>query len=599
MKLRKNHHQIQTSHFKKLHQKYIVNSILIIKITGSLMESSIKETNEKLENPLGSWSDLKPQFRRQIQALFKKQFLIKIRHVASIVEVVIALLLCFIMYPVYILAKTDYDALPDPPISEVSSFPSNLFIFLAMFQDSTVCAMPNNDKMKTLLSMTPYLPILMNGGNFSGVVLPKREIHYYDSISDMEDEIYQSDSNGMAIVWENCNDDDALSNPRFEVLHQSSGYSPESDTFMELKHATAMLALASKGIDPSTSPLISSSYYTLEGGIPTQKNASMTFYSQQFSRPKLTSRFSQVSLCLGLLACMPVVLASMPDMKTVLGEKDSHVAALAFLMGMSETAYWFVNFITPFILCLICYIFSSAIYCFWFALKGTDFTLMLVVSIIFIIAQLWFQFFIATFIKKGSSGRAMTVVMIVFILFFSYLHAFLTLDEDNSSSVLRHIFCIVPFSAYELFMMQDYITCVDGVAPFKWNNLKSKSYTCPPWIPIMWLCIDIVAYFLLFLLFNATNPRDFGTALIKWSEFFHKAAWKRIFSGNSSLKVAPKTEEFMEVKGLSKTFHGTKDVKALDGIDFDIKTGEVIVMIGPNGAGKSTRINTIAGAVEP
>ena len=310
-------------------------------------------------------------------------------------------------------------------------------------------------------------------------------------------------------------------------------------------------------------------------------------------------RFTQVSLVLSLLVSLPVVLASMPDMETVLAEKDSHVAALMMLMGMSETAYWFVNFITPFVLCAICYIFSSLIYSYWFGLKGSDFTLLLVTSIFFVISQIWFQYFISTFIKKGSSGRAMTVVMIVFIIFVSYLHVFLTLDQENSSDALKHVLCILPFSAYELFMMQGYMTCVEGIAPLKWDDLNDKAYICAPWIPLVWLVIDIVLYFILFLIFNATNSRPFGTPIIKWSEVCQKEAWKRVCSRGSSLKVVSDSEMFMEVRDLSKIYHGTKDVTAIKDVEFQIKTGEVIVMIGPNGAGKSTLINMIAGAVEP
>lgn len=40
-------------------------------------------------------------------------------------------------------------------------------------------------------------------------------------------------------------------------------------------------------------------------------------------------------------------------------------------------------------------------------------------------------------------------------------------------------------------------------------------------------------------------------------------------------------------------------VQALDGMDFDLRRGEVHVIFGENGAGKSTLINVIAGAIQP
>jgi ABC-2 type transport system ATP-binding protein len=39
--------------------------------------------------------------------------------------------------------------------------------------------------------------------------------------------------------------------------------------------------------------------------------------------------------------------------------------------------------------------------------------------------------------------------------------------------------------------------------------------------------------------------------------------------------------------------YGAKVV--LDGIDFDIRTGEVVALLGPNGAGKTTTIEILEG----
>jgi ABC-2 type transport system ATP-binding protein len=39
--------------------------------------------------------------------------------------------------------------------------------------------------------------------------------------------------------------------------------------------------------------------------------------------------------------------------------------------------------------------------------------------------------------------------------------------------------------------------------------------------------------------------------------------------------------------------YGTHDV--LDGIDFEIRTGEVVALLGPNGAGKTTTIEILEG----
>ena len=52
------------------------------------------------------------------------------------------------------------------------------------------------------------------------------------------------------------------------------------------------------------------------------------------------------------------------------------------------------------------------------------------------------------------------------------------------------------------------------------------------------------------------------------------------------------SDNIIEVRGLKKHYLGGK-VKALDGIDCEIKKGEVVVVIGPSGSGKSTFLRSL------
>jgi ABC-2 type transport system ATP-binding protein len=52
----------------------------------------------------------------------------------------------------------------------------------------------------------------------------------------------------------------------------------------------------------------------------------------------------------------------------------------------------------------------------------------------------------------------------------------------------------------------------------------------------------------------------------------------------------------IEVKGLVKTY-GTK--RAVDGISFTVRRGEILGFLGPNGAGKSTTMKMITGFLRP
>lgn len=60
--------------------------------------------------------------------------------------------------------------------------------------------------------------------------------------------------------------------------------------------------------------------------------------------------------------------------------------------------------------------------------------------------------------------------------------------------------------------------------------------------------------------------------------------------------VSAETVNALEVRGLAKSFGG---VKAVGGVDFDVKRGELLALIGPNGAGKTTCFNMLNGQLRP
>ncbi|MFW9998481.1 MAG: ABC transporter ATP-binding protein [Candidatus Hodarchaeota archaeon] len=64
----------------------------------------------------------------------------------------------------------------------------------------------------------------------------------------------------------------------------------------------------------------------------------------------------------------------------------------------------------------------------------------------------------------------------------------------------------------------------------------------------------------------------------------------------------PNSEISIEVRDLKKHFEGKKDyddVKAVDGISFKVKSGELFGFLGPNGAGKTTTIQILIGLLKP
>ena len=55
-------------------------------------------------------------------------------------------------------------------------------------------------------------------------------------------------------------------------------------------------------------------------------------------------------------------------------------------------------------------------------------------------------------------------------------------------------------------------------------------------------------------------------------------------------------EPVIKVRNLQKSFG---EVKAVDGLDFEIYRNEIFGLLGPNGAGKTTTISMICGLLQP
>ncbi|MEV5972432.1 sugar ABC transporter ATP-binding protein [Streptomyces sp. NPDC051921] len=60
--------------------------------------------------------------------------------------------------------------------------------------------------------------------------------------------------------------------------------------------------------------------------------------------------------------------------------------------------------------------------------------------------------------------------------------------------------------------------------------------------------------------------------------------------------MPPEQPALLTMSGITKSFPG---VRALDGVDLDVRPGEVHCLLGQNGAGKSTLIKVLAGAHQP
>lgn len=59
--------------------------------------------------------------------------------------------------------------------------------------------------------------------------------------------------------------------------------------------------------------------------------------------------------------------------------------------------------------------------------------------------------------------------------------------------------------------------------------------------------------------------------------------------------IASKDDVIIQARGLKRYYRrGSETVKALDGVDLDIRVGEMISILGPSGSGKTTLVNLLS-----
>jgi NitT/TauT family transport system ATP-binding protein len=68
-------------------------------------------------------------------------------------------------------------------------------------------------------------------------------------------------------------------------------------------------------------------------------------------------------------------------------------------------------------------------------------------------------------------------------------------------------------------------------------------------------------------------------------------------SADAGADNAPQDAPLVSLAGVGKVFDN--GVRALDGLDLDVRAGETLTLLGPSGCGKSTALRLIAGLAEP
>jgi hypothetical protein len=216
------------------------------------------------------------------------------------------------MVPAYYFTRISHPAIPDPPVIYPSLIPTDLIIFLGEAPDPLWVVAPDTSLTHSMFdpiydSIQSLLSQMSLDINFT--------LEYASDDNNIRDRLYAAQDNGIGIYWRNANDTQtAFTSPDIHLFRQTFFGSPDLDMFELIRR---MFALETGHIlDLLTLNLSRQDYPSTDRQEYLGNHALIAFF-----------------------CVLPVILGTMPDFQTVLDEKDTKVASLAFLMGCSEGAY--------------------------------------------------------------------------------------------------------------------------------------------------------------------------------------------------------------------------------------------------------------------
>ena len=239
----------------------------------------------------------------------------------------------------------------------------------------------------------------------------------------------------------------------------------------------------------------------------------------------------------------------------------------------------------PFIFCIIGSFLVS-----FLTIKGTNFlypffffTIGLINLILFI---LWMMQLV-----RGKGSLAF-VSLVALLSTYGIMGALMYIPNFDHKAVIG-LSCFIP--TVSTFAAFDHVLKMNSMYSHVDLRLFTYSYNEYSFAKLTGLSLVCTLFHsIIYAVLALCKERWHGRAPLGWKHLFSIGKWKRLFD-NSPLST-DSTEVAINISSVDKTFHGEKDVHALNNFDLKIKQGEIIILIGPNGCGKTTLISAITAA---
>jgi hypothetical protein len=225
----------------------------------------------------------------------------------------------FLLYPIDYISTNFYEEDRNPEINYAEPLDMELLTYWLYSNESRFAVMPRNSQTIELTETFRQYYLTMTS----------IEPEYATSLDELTAITDGTERNGLGIWWQNSDQPDAFTSPQFEVYCQTLLKCPDTAVFRWLRAYVSRQAWAASPTDARRVALVS-------------LNSSFQLW------PRLKGSIQyDLQYVYSFFVVIPIIISAMPDFGSIMDEKDSRVAAFAFLNGCPESAYWIVMFVTP------------------------------------------------------------------------------------------------------------------------------------------------------------------------------------------------------------------------------------------------------------
>ncbi|EAY19778.1 ABC transporter family protein [Trichomonas vaginalis G3] len=297
------------------------------------------------------------------------------------------------------------------------------------------------------------------------------------------------------------------------------------------------------------------------------------FHHKQYAGKVIDYKFTADNI-IATYMMLPIISLLGTEASFLMKDRANGFINSLYLGGCSRFVFWSATIVTSIICCLPACLIMSFYLTSESILIDSDMSVIFVFFFLFSISSTFSVFLLSLAVNNDESQRSVKLPMTVVSMLFSIVSGFLKTNQSEFFITVLTLF--FPQIAYTQGLTSVFAS-YRYQGPVTWNNFYSGDNYAMTHNAIL-LVYSNIFYAMLFFIIILYQETHFVPDRIKALLTSHP----RDYFKNDSI--------VLKATGLRKNYG---EIKALNGVNFELEPGDVVAIIGPNGSGKSTLIGTM------